>query len=167
MRSYKDNADGSDATYDYDAVDRPTRQREKHGTAAVGTTDFTHLGLSDQVTKEEHSGDNGAVTLGVVVRRHGVRHDHRLDGGRHAGGRCRLRRGEAADVAGADRLDVGRGHLDGASGRRRCAHGVVGAELQHPTAVGDLAAVEDHEPAWSRMRRAVGDSRPVSWTKSS
>ena len=62
MTGYKDNAGGSESSYEHDALDRTTRQKEKHSGAAARTTNFSHLGLSNQVTKEEQSGDDGATT---------------------------------------------------------------------------------------------------------
>ena len=59
---YKE-AGGLDTTYEYDALDRQTRQQEKHGsTAAARITNFSHLGLTNKVTKEEQSGDDGSVS---------------------------------------------------------------------------------------------------------
>ncbi|HEX8081372.1 MAG TPA: DNRLRE domain-containing protein [Jatrophihabitans sp.] len=61
MTGFKDTATSTESSYEYDALDRQTRQKEKHGAAAARTTNFSHLGLTDKVTKEEQSGDDGAT----------------------------------------------------------------------------------------------------------
>ncbi|HST47873.1 DNRLRE domain-containing protein [Jatrophihabitans sp.] len=61
LTGYKDTAGGIDTSYEYDALDRQTRQ-EKHGSAGGPTTDFSFLGLSDKVTKEEQRGTGGSIS---------------------------------------------------------------------------------------------------------
>ena len=60
MTGYKDSK--TESSYEYDALDRQTRQREKHDSAAARTSHFSHLGLSNKVTKEEQSGDDGVTS---------------------------------------------------------------------------------------------------------
>jgi RHS repeat-associated protein len=61
MTGFKNTATSTESSYEYDALDRQTRQKEKHGAAAARTTNFSHLGLTDKVTKEEQAGDDGVV----------------------------------------------------------------------------------------------------------
>ncbi|HYZ75915.1 MAG TPA: RHS repeat-associated core domain-containing protein [Gaiellaceae bacterium] len=42
--------------YLYDALDRVSRETETHGTGATHTTDFSYLGVSNDVTDENHTG---------------------------------------------------------------------------------------------------------------
>ncbi|MDQ1743407.1 MAG: hypothetical protein QOE23_1746, partial [Pseudonocardiales bacterium] len=60
LTGYKD-AGGIDTSYEYDALDRQTRQ-EKHGSTGGPTTNFSYLGLSSKVTKEEQLGSGGAIS---------------------------------------------------------------------------------------------------------
>lgn len=62
LTGYKETAGGTDSSYEYDALDRQTRQREKHGSAAARTTNFSYLGLSGKVTKEEQSGEDNVTS---------------------------------------------------------------------------------------------------------
>jgi RHS repeat-associated protein len=61
LTGYQDSANSINTSYEYDALDRQARQ-EKHGSAGGPTTNFSYLGLSDKVTKEEQLDTGGSVS---------------------------------------------------------------------------------------------------------
>ena len=66
VTGYSGGTKTDSAEYSYDALDRVTSQKESHGiggtSATSRTTDFSHLGLSNLVTREDVSGDSKSAS---------------------------------------------------------------------------------------------------------
>jgi RHS repeat-associated protein len=62
LTGFKDSRNGTESSYEYDALDRQTWQKEKRAATATRITNFSHLGLTNKVTKEEQSGSGGGTS---------------------------------------------------------------------------------------------------------